>query len=123
MDCGMLASTSTSGYDTVCLLLGGVDTSGQLTWQRRDLATLGQDLQWINLCDVNADGHADIVVAGYYTFSGINVYYGDGQGHFSEPEVLAEDYSPILRTEVKGDFNGDGQNDIVFSCFLFRVWA
>lgn len=56
--------------------------------------------------DLNGDGFIDVVTATY-------IWYGDGNGHFTNSEITIHDYiSPALTYEIV-DFNKDGFNDII----------
>lgn len=62
--------------------------------------------------DVDNDGNMD-VVGGASSPGMVTISYGDGRGAVSEPQIL-----PVhgeVHAVAIGDFNEDGQNDIVFS--------
>ncbi len=69
-----------------------------------------RDLQ---AADMNQDGRTDLIVA-YYATSEFSVWYGNGQGNFTEASRIPT--RGKLPTAVRvADFNGDGQQDIAVS--------
>ncbi len=62
------------------------------------------------VADFNGDGHADLAI----TVSVLNqvlVFNGDGHGHFGAPAAYPGGNAPV--NIITGDFNGDGQPDIL----------
>jgi len=63
--------------------------------------------------DLDGDGNPDIVTAGSYGGEyGVHVYYGDGDGSWSEASPGFSDNVQYVGVDL-GDFNGDGTLDIV----------
>lgn len=65
--------------------------------------------------DFNEDGNQDLVTANINRTSGkdVSVFFGDGTGNFGEPEQFGLGTNPAISVAV-GDFNSDGNLDIVF---------
>lgn len=63
--------------------------------------------------DVNGDGHLDLIMRAQVATgtTDVSVLLGDGAGAFAEVEVLDEGETPIRL--ATGDFNGDGDVDLV----------
>jgi hypothetical protein len=63
--------------------------------------------------DLDGDGNPDVAIAGSYGGEyGIHVYYGDGDGSWSESSPGFSDNVQYVGVDV-GDYNGDGTLDIV----------
>ncbi len=74
--------------------------------------TLSLDFQPVEdmlTCDVNADGHADVVVA--YVTGGIEVLLNDGAGVFSRGTGIAT--TGYIAELLVDDFNGDAVYDLI----------
>jgi FG-GAP-like repeat len=68
----------------------------------------------VAIADFNRDGKADLVVAGAFTGGVVGILEGNGDGTF-QPAV---GYSPECcfgKSVASGDFNGDGNADLVIS--------
>jgi hypothetical protein len=59
------------------------------------------------IADFNGDGHGDVA---FPSRELIDVYYGDGAGHFSGPSTFAAGTFP--QSLAVGDFNRDGKPDL-----------
>ena len=114
VDCAGIVYTP-AGEFKVAVAWGGVDANSNYTWEVQELSTFNKSLDWLKVTDLNNDHHLDIIVPGYENFNGVKVYYGNGQGNFSEPQSIADEYDHVFKTGVYSDYNGDGRNDIVFS--------
>ena len=62
------------------------------------------------VADFNGDGHADLAVP-VELLNQVLVYNGDGHGRFGPPATYPGGSFPVAI--ITGDFNGDGQPDIV----------
>jgi len=69
---------------------------------------LGQSLL---VGDFNKDGNLDFAVAGG-TFAFVNIYLGDGHGHFTHADTKI-DFQPGQSDGFVQDINGDGFDDLV----------
>ena len=80
---------------------------------------LGPHLTFINIGDINDDGHIDVVfISNRDRYWGI--IYNQGDGTFTAPEYYDVDYPP---TDIEcGDLNDDGRDDVVVgggSCEIY----
>ena len=73
-------------------------------------AGVGAETMGIVLGDLNGDGFLDMALE-QVSGSGAAVYFGDGQGHFSNGVYLFG-ASPASGVNVIADFNGDGIPDV-----------
>jgi hypothetical protein len=64
--------------------------------------------------DMNSDGHKDIIALFAQGDEGISIFYNDGQGGFSEEQILrfSPSYGSVYFELV--DFNDDGSPDILY---------
>lgn len=67
----------------------------------------------VRVKDLNKDGKLDIVVG--QRSGGILIFYGQGNLQFSSPTTLSS--YPWIRSIDFGDLNGDGNLDLVATCF------
>jgi hypothetical protein len=74
------------------------------TWAHADLLT--------GVGDITADGHADVVARTIATGE-LRVYPGRGDGTFGRPRVVLPDASRIDLVAPAGDFDGDGNRDLL----------
>ncbi|MCD4781252.1 MAG: FG-GAP-like repeat-containing protein [Candidatus Omnitrophica bacterium] len=105
---------------------GNVDNLNNLTWTVEEIDILAsgignQNSSWsIPVNDVNGDGFLDIALGGKDNYPGIRIYYGDGQGSFSDPETLAQEYK-ASRVNTAVDYNNDNIKEIVFSNIQYPI--
>jgi hypothetical protein len=64
--------------------------------------------------DINSDGQVDVMIS---SFSGIQLYFGQGGGAFSAPQTVVSGVEPMA-CEL-GDWNGDGRLDLAVACNNF----
>ncbi len=93
------------------------------TWTKHTIDTTWQAVHWIEVADVDNDGHLDLIISeqeqahdpsgGPYTYNNdrVAVYYGDGAGHFT-PQILE---NTGCQNVVSSDLSGDGDLDF-FAC-------
>lgn len=110
------------GFNTVTVLLG----NGNGTFQApiSFLLPSGFSVNSITAADFNNDGKLDLAVAEFNTSSSqIQIFEGDGTGHFSLANTLhSSDPSDIRKIRV-GDFNRDGKTDIaMLQDFAVSAW-
>ncbi|MGK7891853.1 MAG: FG-GAP-like repeat-containing protein [Leptolyngbyaceae cyanobacterium] len=97
--------------DTVSVLLGNGSTN-----QFKRVFQSQQEADSITAEDMNGDGRVDLVASlDSYSVGTANdvigVMLGDGNGHFSQPELFPTNgYAPAIATR---DFNRDGKPDLV----------
>ncbi|MEW6517145.1 MAG: FG-GAP-like repeat-containing protein [candidate division FCPU426 bacterium] len=95
--------------------LNGAKPAGDYIWNQQNYGpAYAGSFPGAVFKEINGDGHLDVLVAGGNAFSGIKLYYGDGQGQFSAPQELATVYT-VWALDAEGDYNGDGLTDIAFS--------
>ena len=72
----------------------------------------------VQAADMNEDGYPDIIVTAYEGFdkstTALLVLQNDGNGGFSDINVLADDVQGFSRIAI-GDFDGDGLDDIALN--------
>jgi hypothetical protein len=61
--------------------------------------------------DINSDGEVDVMIS---SFSGIQIYLGQGSGAFGTPQTIATGIEPMA-CEL-GDWNRDGSLDLAVAC-------
>lgn len=71
--------------------------------------TNGGSLQWLTAADFNKDGHLDLLTVDN-TNGDVAIFLGNGNGTFQAPIVLP---SQFANTAAVGDFNNDGNPDLV----------
>ena len=86
-------------------------------------AELRQNGFEIGVHDFNHDGHLDLVVTNFGTFptdrGGVSLLLGNGDGSFQAPANFAAGDFPV--GIASGDFNGDGNPDVVVADFGTNV--
>lgn len=89
------------------------------------LPTSGDYLD-VSAGDIDNDGDFDIVTAGSYGSTyGIHVFYGDGQGSWSEDSEGLPTTNQYVGNAL-GDVNGDGRPDMLFGRYRgggLEVWS
>jgi len=110
------------GSNTVTVLLG----NGNGTFQApiSFLAASGFALSSITTGHFNNDGKLDLAVAeSNTTTSQVQVFEGDGTGHFSLANTLKSSDPSTIRKVRVGDFNRDGKTDIAMQQdFAVSAW-
>jgi len=101
----------------VVVLLGNGD--GRFREGARYEAEL--DVSSLALVDVNRDGFPDVIASDYRmaTSSSVSVYLNDGKGALGPRESFSTARGPLGL--AVGDFNQDGQADVVTANFPFQV--
>jgi gliding motility-associated-like protein len=101
---------STSIHPNVLVFLG----DGAGAFERVAKFEVTSQVRGLGIVDANLDGRLDIVVAGPLSSQGkFEVLLGDGTG-FMTNAVAKYPLSTAPRDVVKGDFNKDGEMDVVF---------
>ena len=79
----------------------------------------GTQPEGLTATDFNHDGHLDLVVTNFGTFptdrGGVSLLLGNGDGSFQAPANFAAGDFPV--GIASGDFNGDGNPDVVVADF------
>jgi gliding motility-associated-like protein len=101
---------STSIHPNVFVFLG----DGAGAFERLAKFEITSQVRGLGIVDANLDGRQDIVVAGPLASQGkIEILFGDGTGYMTNT-VVKYPLSAAPRDVVKGDFNKDGEMDVVF---------
>src|SRR5215813_3413770 len=83
----------------------------------------GTQPEGLTATDFNHDGHLDLVVTNFGTFptdhGGVSLLLGNGDGSFQAPANFAAGDFPV--GIASGDFNGDGNPDVVVADFGTNV--
>ncbi len=82
----------------------------RLTFRQTYLGTGSPYTSGTAVADFNGDGHTDLAVPSA-SLNEVLVYNGDGHGRFGPPATYPGGNGPVCI--ITGDFNGDGQPDIV----------
>jgi hypothetical protein len=105
--------------------LGGFDTIGNVnialgngdgSFQPVVSYPVGEGIDAVSVGDFNNDGLLDLAVASGGEFNrsvSVTVFLGKGDGTFQQMPVVSGGLSPEFLTLAVGDFNGDGNLDIV----------
>lgn len=110
------------GFNTVTVLLG--NGNGTFEPPISFLLPSGFSVNSITSGDFNNNGKLDLAVAEFNTSSSqVQIFEGDGTGHFSLANTLkSSDPSDIRKIRV-GDFNHDGKTDIaMLQDFALSAW-
>src|SRR3989338_3089300 len=99
----------TAGPGFVSVLLG--DGTGKLRNSIEvDLGTTPYFFNEVSSADFNNDGKADMVIN---SGNSLEVFLGDGQGHFSGGNSTAINF--LSRNRIGGDYNRDGNQDLILT--------
>src|SRR6185295_7297962 len=98
---------SSFNHKTQILLSNGNGTFSQIA-----PVTLGATLSLIDVADFNNDGVADLLLAGGGSATPIGVMLGNGSGSFAAA-IVSTGIDFASNIFALGDFNGDGNLDIV----------
>lgn len=82
-------------------------------WSDRDFGTTGPGARALAVGDLEPDGHPDVVTGwGDSSTGAVNVLHGNATGL---PDVPAQTFASVagLNELAIGDFDGDGQNDVL----------
>ncbi|MFA6565553.1 MAG: FG-GAP-like repeat-containing protein [Candidatus Paceibacterota bacterium] len=124
---GNIDVLSAGEYNRIMISFGG--GSGTFVYSLPLIPPSPQTIVGVTNGDFNSDGHLDVVAVGISDRK-VFIFFGDGNGNFSEPITLIAGLSTgdvyFGMSEVKtGDFNEDGNEDIVafnlgeYSAFVF----
>lgn len=78
-------------------------------------APAGNTPEGIGTIDLDGDGDLDFAVASYYS-SSVFIYANDGNGVLSQKAVYTIGALPQAVPMACGDFDGDGDNDLIVPC-------
>jgi len=84
------------------ILLG----KGNGTFTPKDAIPVSNGTSTLVIADFNADGKADVAIAGVNL--GVSVFLGNGNGTF-QPELVSSSSLPVVGSLVAADFNLDGK--------------
>ena len=103
----------------------GTTSPETVSWAKTGgIATSGK-YRYVILSDVDNDTHVDIVGASSDPGK-IAIWYGDGSGNMTMPQILPRNEKIDVRCIATGDINGDGLQDIIASVQRessgIRVW-
>lgn len=87
----------------------GGDLSG--LWQKTVIEPSTNNMHTVKLALVNNDAYLDIVAGVAWDPKSVSLYYNQGDGSFSEKQVLSNDKG--LYSGLALDFDGDGDTDII----------
>ena len=102
----LAVSNSDSSSPSFAILLGNGD--GTFKTPIITTTSLGS-LSWLTAADLNKDGHLDLIAVDN-TNQNVAIFLGKGDGTFETPTTLSQ-ATPL--TAVVGDFNNDGNPDIL----------
>lgn len=106
----------TPNTDHLGVALGlGEQTLGYETYKR-----IAADRPFaVELADLNADSHLDIICASMSDT--VSVFLGDGSGEYSATNKRTMDFAAGAKRIARGDINGDGVGDVMISNWLTDV--
>ena len=93
-----------------------------------NLIELGQAAYGLDTVDFNNDGLLDFIVSyatSPFEFSSISIFYNTGNNSFIRSDISIKIYSKFIRDVDTADFDGDGDNDIMFTyneVYAYQNW-
>lgn len=113
---GVKADTPASGNPLVASFTAAVamPTLGTFNVVNKLTMQFSNGPEWVDVNDLNGDGHNDISSANYGNNT-VSVYYGDGTGGFPTAGFYATGAGPYM--VITPDLNHDGKPDLVTANF------
>jgi hypothetical protein len=120
-----LAVVNQCGSDPTCASPGTVmmmkgDGAGNFNAFANSPVTVGGAPDAVSVGDFNGDGNLDLAVANF-SDSTLSILKGDGAGNFSPATTAPVSVGVNPRSIAVGDFNGDGNPDLVTANFGDRT--